>query len=156
MNKKFATLLATFGLIGFFPFAPGTAASLVVVVLVWLTTLLTGPISGWSLLVAAFGIYFVGIPAATITEKELGRKDPRPVVIDEVAGQLIALAFLPLTWQTMLMAFLLFRAFDIIKPFPINWLDKNLPGGFGIMTDDMLAGAFALGVGHLVLRFVLS
>jgi phosphatidylglycerophosphatase A len=156
MNKAFATFLATFGLIGFFPFAPGTAASLVVVVLVWLTSLLTGPISGWSLLVAALGIYFVGIPAATLTERELGQKDPRPIVIDEVAGQLVALAFLPLTWQTMLMAFLLFRIFDIIKPFPINWLDKNLPGGFGIMSDDMLAGAFALGVGHLVLRFVLS
>ncbi len=155
MNKKFATFLATFGLIGFFPFAPGTLASLMTVLLVWLTSLLTGPIGGWSILVAALGIYLVGIPASTITEKELSRKDPRPVVIDEVAGQLVALAFLPLTWQTMLMAFLLFRVFDIIKPFPINWLDKNLPGGFGIMSDDMLAGAFALGVGHLILRFVL-
>lgn len=155
MNKKFATHLATFGLIGFFPVAPGTLASLVTVLLVWLTALVSGiPISGWGILAAAAGFYLVGIPAATITERELGQKDPRPVVIDEVAGQLIALAFLPLSWLNMLMAFLLFRLFDILKPFPINWLDKNLPGGFGIMTDDILAGLFALASSHLILRFI--
>jgi len=54
----------------------------------------------------------------------------------------------------MLIAFLLFRAFDVIKPFPINWLDKNVPGGWGIMLDDVLAGAFALGCGHLLIRFI--
>lgn len=154
MSNKTNCWLATVGLIGFFPYAPGTAASLVTVVLVWLLSLLIGSPSGWGLLAAATGIYFIGVPAARDMEKELGRKDPRPVVIDEVAGQLIALAFVPLTWLGMLLSFFFFRAFDIIKPFPINWLDKNLPGGWGIMTDDVLAGLFALGCTHLALHYI--
>ncbi len=154
MSNKVNCWLATFGLIGFFPFAPGTAASLVTVALVWLISLVIGAVNGWVLIVAAVGIYFFGVPAARDMEKELGRKDPRPVVIDEVVGQLIALAFVPLTWLGMLLSFFFFRAFDIIKPFPISWLDKNLPGGWGIMTDDVVAGLFALGCTHLALLYI--
>jgi len=93
VKKEFLRWLATFGLIGFFPFAPGTAASIVTVAIVWLISLLAGPIGGWSLIAAALGLFFLGVPAARAMEAELGRKDPRPVVIDEVVGQLIALAF---------------------------------------------------------------
>ena len=154
MKKEFLRWLATFGLIGFFPIAPGTAASLATVVLVYLVSLLLGAVSGWGLIAAAIGLFFLGVPAAKAMEIELGRKDPHPVVIDEVVGQLIALAFVPLNWLGMLAAFFFFRAFDILKPFPISWLDRNIPGGWGIMLDDVLAGAVALGCTHLALLYV--
>ncbi len=92
----------------------------------------------------------VGIPAATIVAREFGRKDPSIVVIDEVAGQLIALIGLTATPGHALLALLLFRAFDITKPGPVRRLEA-LPEGTGIMLDDVAAGAFALVVGHVLI-----
>ncbi len=100
------------------------------------------------LVVIGFSLVF-GIPAATIVAREAGRKDPGFVVIDEVAGQAIALLFCPFDWIHPLIAVALFRLFDITKPFPIRRIE-NLPEGWGIVLDDVAAGLYALGVAWLL------
>ena len=94
----------------------------------------------------------VGIPAATLLARASGRKDPQFVVIDETAGQMITLLGAPLTWQALLAGFLLFRAFDIVKPPPVRWLEK-LPEGTGIVVDDIGAGIYALIILQALLHF---
>ena len=96
----------------------------------------------------------VGIPAATRIARALGKKDPGIVVIDETAGQLLTLLGAPLNWQSMLVGLILFRAFDITKPFPIRRLEK-LPEGTGIVVDDLGAGLYALAVMQLLLHFAI-
>ena len=91
----------------------------------------------------------IGIPAATIVARESGREDPGHVVIDEVAGQLIALITIPADWRHAALSLLLFRLFDIFKPPPIRHLER-LPAGTGIMLDDVAAGLFALAVAQLL------
>jgi phosphatidylglycerophosphatase A len=91
----------------------------------------------------------VGIPAATIVARESGRHDPQFVVIDEVAGQWIALIGSHANWRHALIALVLFRLFDITKPFPVRQLEK-LPEGWGIVLDDVGAGLYALGVASLL------
>jgi phosphatidylglycerophosphatase A len=94
----------------------------------------------------------VGIPAATRVARASGNKDPQQVVIDEVAGQWITLLFAPVSWKTLLAGFILFRGFDIVKPPPVRQLEK-LPGGTGIVLDDVAAGMFALAIMQLLLHF---
>ena len=91
----------------------------------------------------------LGVPAATIVEREAGRTDPGFVVIDEVIGQWIALLLSPAGWRHGLIALALFRLFDITKPFPVRRLER-LPGGWGIVFDDVAAGLYALVVASLV------
>jgi phosphatidylglycerophosphatase A len=93
--------------------------------------------------VAAVAVTLIGIPAATIVARESGREDPGHVVIDEVAGQLIALIAIPADWRRVLLSLLLFRLFDIVKPPPVRQLER-LPEGTGIMLDDVAAGLLAL------------
>jgi phosphatidylglycerophosphatase A len=97
-------------------------------------------------------VTLVGIPAATRVARASGTKDPQSVVIDEVAGQLIALIAVPLAWKTFLAGLILFRAFDIVKPPPVRQLER-LPEGAGIVLDDVAAGIFALVGMHLLLHF---
>jgi phosphatidylglycerophosphatase A len=101
---------------------------------------------------AAALVTAVGIPASTLVARESGRKDPGFVVIDEVAGQLIALIGVPLHWKTLLASLILFRVFDIVKPPPLRRLEK-LPGGMGIMADDIGAGLYALVVMQVLLHY---
>jgi len=96
-------------------------------------------------------VTLIGIPAATQVARASGVKDPQFVVIDEVAGQLIALIAVPLAWKTFLAGFILFRAFDIVKPPPVRQLEK-LPEGTGIVLDDVAAGIYALVVMQLLLH----
>jgi phosphatidylglycerophosphatase A len=91
----------------------------------------------------------LGIPAATIAAREAGREDPGFVVIDEVTGQWIALLGSPADWKHALIALVLFRVFDITKPFPARQLER-LPGGWGIVFDDVAAGLYALGVASVL------
>jgi phosphatidylglycerophosphatase A len=93
--------------------------------------------------IAALAATLVGIPAATIVARESGREDPGHVVIDEVAGQLIALIAIPADWRHAALSLLLFRLFDILKPPPIRQFER-IPKGTGIMLDDVAAGVFAL------------
>jgi phosphatidylglycerophosphatase A len=93
-----------------------------------------------------------GIPAATQVARASGLKDPQFVVIDEVAGQLITLIAVPVSWKSLLLGFILFRGFDIVKPPPVRQLEQ-LPEGTGIVIDDVGAGLYALAVMQIVLHF---
>ncbi|WP_263374975.1 phosphatidylglycerophosphatase A family protein [Granulicella aggregans] len=103
--------------------------------------------------VAALIATLIGIPAATIVARESGREDPGHVVIDEVAGQLIALLFLPADWPHAILGLLLFRFFDILKPPPVRQLER-LPAGTGIMMDDVAAGVLALIVSQILTHLI--
>jgi phosphatidylglycerophosphatase A len=155
----FACVVATAGCAGYLPFAPGTWGSLVGVLLYWLMlrhtslfapTLLhhagvtwAAPFVVWVvelvLLVSAVGIW-----AAEKMSIESGLKDPQFVVVDEVSGQMLTylLALAPANWKYLLLGFILFRVFDIWKPFPARQAEA-MPGGWGIMADDWVAGIYA-------------
>jgi len=147
-----ATLTATFLGAGHLRPGPGTWGSAITVVL-W-AALDHSLRSGWQL-PAALGLAVlaaaIGIPAATRVARACGNKDPQFVVIDEVAGQLVALLAVPLAWKTFLAGFILFRVFDIVKPPPVRQLEK-LPEGAGIVLDDVAAGCYALLVMQLLLH----
>jgi phosphatidylglycerophosphatase A len=136
-----ATLIATGCGIGLIPAAPGTWASLAALPVGWLVASAFG-VAG--LLVAAAFMFGAGCWAAARVAEASGIFDPGFVVIDEIAAQLLVLAACPLDWRFYLAAFLLFRIFDIGKPFPVNWLDRMVKGGFGIMVDDTAAAIYAL------------
>jgi phosphatidylglycerophosphatase A len=106
----------------------------------------------WATIIAASALTLIGIPAATLVARASGSKDPQFIVIDEAAGQLVALIAVPFAWKTFLAGFILFRVFDILKPFPIRRLER-LPEGTGIVVDDLGAGLYALSVMHLLLHF---
>lgn len=147
-----ATAVATFFGVGRLKPGPGTWGS-AAAVLLWAAvsrslppSLRTGTALGLAFLATA-----VGIPAATRVSRASGKKDPQSVVIDEVAGQLIALIGVPLAWKTFLTGFILFRAFDIVKPPPVRQLEK-LPEGIGIVLDDLAAGVCAFVLMQLILH----
>jgi phosphatidylglycerophosphatase A len=148
-----ATLVATFFGAGRLKPGPGTWGSLVTVI-VWALASSRIPVANrtWATIVAAAAVTLIGIPAATLVARSSGLKDPQFVVIDEVAGQLVALIAVPLAWKTFLAGLILFRVFDIWKPFPIRRLER-LPDGTGIVVDDLGAGLYALAVMHLLLHF---
>ncbi|PYX94943.1 MAG: phosphatidylglycerophosphatase A, partial [Acidobacteria bacterium] len=97
-------------------------------------------------------VVLIGIPATTRVARASGLKDPQFVVIDEVAGQLITFVGIPLTWKSLLLGFILFRVFDILKPPPVRQLER-IPEGAGIVLDDVGAGLYGLAVMHLLLHF---
>jgi phosphatidylglycerophosphatase A len=148
-----AMLVATFFGIGRLRPGPGTWAS-AATMLLWAALAHFLPLSLRTPIALALALFVVliGIPAATRVARTSGVKDPQFVVIDEVAGQLVALIAVPLAWKSFLAGFILFRAFDILKPPPVRQLEA-LPEGTGIMLDDVAAGLYALGVVHLFLRF---
>lgn len=144
MNRTTATArvaigICTFGYIGYFPFAPGTMGSLSGLVVYWL--LHAAGAGQWELVTIAV-LLAAGVWSATIAERHFGGIDPGPVVIDEVAGMLITLAFVPPGWAAAITGFFVFRLFDIIKPFPAGRLER-LHGGLGIMADDAMAAVYA-------------
>lgn len=153
-KSRFSWLIATFFYIGYMKPGPGTYASAVTVVLWWAAAHLIP--ANWLLLVAlgvAVLITLLGIPPSTVVARESGREDPGFVVIDEVAGQMIALIGAPVTWNYLIAGLILFRIFDILKPFPLRRLE-NLPEGTGIMMDDVGAGLYALLLLQLWIHFV--
>ena len=124
---------------GFSPVASGTAGSLVALPLIWALV----ELGGWqALLGGTVVVTGIGFWAAEGVARWTGRNDPREVVIDEIAGQMVTLLFVPLTVQTVVAGFLLFRVADIWKPFPAR-RSEALPGGLGIMMDDLIAGVYA-------------
>jgi phosphatidylglycerophosphatase A len=140
MVTKLAILLATAFGAGYAPVAPGTAGSLVAIVIAYL---LRDTLAPWHFAVLAILTFAPAVWSADVTAKTLKRKDPGLVVIDEVIGQWLAIAGArTVTWQTCLAAFALFRLFDIWKPAPVRQLEA-LPGGLGINADDAMAGLYA-------------
>ena len=123
--------------VGYVPFAPGTFGS-AAGLLIWYLL----PVSPVAQGFAVAAIVVLGSWSGTRAEHYLGRSDPGQVVIDEVAGMLVTLFLVNVGWAGALLAFLLFRLFDIVKPYPANRLER-LPGGIGIMADDLMAGVYA-------------
>jgi phosphatidylglycerophosphatase A len=142
--KGVAVFVASFGFVGYFPIAPGTAGSLAALVLFAFIRWIGVPAVELGAIIAVFAI---GVWAAHGTEIALGRKDPGVVVIDEVLGMLMTLALLPLSLTGIALGFLFFRILDVVKPYPAAQLE-HLHGGLGIMADDAVAGLYA----HLALR----
>lgn len=139
--RGLALLIATMMGIGRIPFAPGTAASLAVFLVFF--PLRECFFLKWSLVA---GLIVVGVWASGEAEKALGLRDPSSVVIDEAAGMALVMAFFPQAgWITLVSGLLLFRIFDILKPFPIRNLEK-FPAGWGIVADDLGAAFYALAV----------
>ena len=135
---------------GLAPKAPGTFGTIAAVPLVCLlaySTTLTGYLLV-TLIASVLGIWLCGR-----TAKDMMVHDDSSIVWDEIAGLLITMIAVPLSWQTLLLGFVLFRIFDILKPWPISYLDARVHGGFGIMIDDILAGMFALILMHITLYF---
>lgn len=152
-SPLWAELSATFFEIGRMHPGPGTWGSAAAVAL-WAAIAFELPPALRTPVCVVLALLFtlIGIPAATRVARDSGTKDPQFVVIDEVAGQLIALVAAPLAWKTFLAGFILFRVFDITKPPPVRQLEK-LPEGVGIVLDDVAAGLYAsLGM-QLLLHF---
>jgi len=148
-----ATLVATFFGVGRLRPGPGTWGSAATVLLWWLVARWIAPAwQPWAAVFLAATAALVGIPAATRVARASGLKDPQFVVIDEVAGQLITLIAAPMAWKSLLLGFILFRGFDIVKPPPVRSLER-LPEGTGIVIDDVAAGLYGLAVMQIVLHF---
>ena len=147
-----STIVASVFGIGYFSVAPGTVMSAIALPLAILIALFGG--GGMALLGSAIIVLVIGILACADHVRETGRQDPPECVIDELAGQWIACSFALLTFNGLipvrpislpafLLAFVLFRLFDIWKPWPVSWADEKLEGGIGVMTDDAIAGLMA-------------
>jgi phosphatidylglycerophosphatase A len=154
-KTRWAWLVATFFGAGYMKPGPGTYGSAAALLLWYGAAHLFLP--GFTVLaiagaVAAIAVTLIGIPAATITARESGRKDPGFVVVDEVAGQFVALIAIRPDWKHAVLGFLLFRLFDILKPPPVRQLEQ-LPEGTGIMLDDIAAGVLALIFGLIAAHF---
>jgi phosphatidylglycerophosphatase A len=146
--KQFAKVLATFFGVGYFPVAPGTLTSAIIVLLYkfFLHRL------DWPIYLLLFFVFFaLGVYVSDVTSRMMKKEDPRTVVIDEAAGQYIALFLLNPSWTMCVASFFLFRFFDILKPFPIRRFE-TFPGGLGIMLDDIAAAIFT---GILINSFLL-
>ncbi len=155
---KSLILLISSGLYtGYIPFASGTFATALAILLFWpLAGLNHGPLteSGiWIYLLVVAVVSVIGTWASNFAEKHHGEKDPHKVVIDEIAGFGVTMILVPYTWPWLIAAFFLFRLFDVWKPYPIRGLQR-LPGGYGIMIDDLIAGAYSCVLLHAAMFFI--
>jgi phosphatidylglycerophosphatase A len=142
LKQRLALALATCFGIGDLPKAPGTWASLVALPFAWL---IQSALGMFALLAASLIVFFVGWWASSVYVAWIGAEDPAPVVIDEIAGQWLTLVLAdPQRWWLWLLGFAVFRLFDIVKPWPVSWADRNVTGGLGVMLDDILAGLYGL------------
>jgi len=131
---------------GLSPVAPGTFGTIAAIPIVFFMANLSLPVYiALTVLCAIAGIYICGKAATNV-----GVHDHGAIVWDEIVGYMIAMVAIPVSWHSMLVAFILFRIFDIAKPWPISWLDKHCSDGFGIMIDDVVAGLAALALMHLI------
>ncbi|MBN2466980.1 MAG: phosphatidylglycerophosphatase A [Deltaproteobacteria bacterium] len=146
-HHRFSIFLATGFYSGYCPLAPGTAGTAVGILFFWCFSHL----SPFLYLLTLGAFVFLAAWLAGEAEKILQTKDSPHIVIDEIAGFLITMTSIPCTWVTVGAGFILFRFFDILKPFPARWIDKNASGGWGIVLDDVVAGAYAAIVLHGVL-----
>jgi len=140
-------LLATWFGAGYLPKAPGTWGSFGALPFAWVIVDIGG---ARALAVAALVVFVVGLWASKVYMDKTGAHDPGAIVIDEVAGQWIVLLAAPLDPVAYTAGFVLFRLFDVVKPWPISWADKRIGGAWGVMMDDVLAGLAGLGVLYLL------
>jgi len=148
LRSRLAVAFASFGYVGFAPAAPGTVGAAAAIPFF---LLLRRADSAWLEIAVCAAIVAAGAWSARLTEAALGVEDPGPVVIDEVVGMFVSLLFLPATWPVIAAAFLAFRVFDIVKPWPAGRLE-HVPGGWGVMADDVMAGVYANLAVQLLIR----
>lgn len=144
-----AAWIGTFFYSGLLPKAPGTWGTLAALPFAWLIAWLTAPV--W-LLAAGAALFLIGWWASEIYENHLGEHDAGEIVVDEAAAVWLLLAMVPLNLWFYAAGFVLFRAFDILKPWPIKWVDQRVGRGFGIMIDDVLAALYAAPLMYGLLR----
>jgi phosphatidylglycerophosphatase A len=147
-SDKVILLFATWFGAGFIPYAPGTWGSLAALPFAAGAYSLGFVFSCLALLI----IFFFSIPVSGQASRIMKVEDPSPVVIDEVAGIFVTMFLIPVSWSTLAAGFVLFRIFDIIKPFPVGLIDKKIKGGAGIVLDDIMAGVYA----NVCLRIILT
>jgi len=135
---------------GLAPVAPGTAGTLVAIPVY----LLLQPLAPGIYLPLVVALFVAGIPICAFTAKRLDVHDHPGIVWDEVVGYLVTMAFAPAGWLWVVAGFVLFRIFDVAKPWPIKWLDRQVHGGFGIMLDDLVAGVFSAAVLQLMVIYL--
>jgi phosphatidylglycerophosphatase A len=146
-----AKAIATAGGAGYMPVAPGTAGTAVAVPLAWLMSDLGLPIY----LAITVGITLLGIAAAHVADEAWGTHDSQRIVIDEVAGYLVTMAFVSRhSWIALSAGFVVFRVLDVVKPPPARWVDQKMPGGPGVVLDDVVAGLYGAGLMVLMMHFV--
>ena len=145
--QRVAVGFATVGPFGFVPIAPGTAGSVAGLALFWAVRSLR---STWLEVVVILSVTVAGVAASSAAEAKFRRRDPGVVVIDEVAGMMVTLFAVPVGFIGAIVGFFAFRLFDIVKPFPGRQAER-LPAGWGVMTDDLVAGIYAQGLLRLFL-----
>lgn len=149
VNAVAKAIATAFGA-GYSPIAPGTCGTAVTVPLAWALARL----SVWEFSIVVLAIITIGIWAAGRADRAWGTHDSGRIVIDEVAGYLVTMALVDRAhWIPLAVGFVVFRALDITKPPPIRWLDENLPGGFGVVIDDVAAGVLGMGIMVALDRF---
>ena len=146
-----AALLATWFGTGFLPVVPGTCASMAALPCAALLVWLGGPTL---LLAVGAALFVVGMWAADAYMAAVKIHDPAAIVIDEVVGQWVAVALLPLDPVVYALGFVLFRVLDVVKPWPANFIDRAVTGGLGVMLDDVVAGAYAAGALWLIVPWL--
>ena len=135
---------------GLSPVAPGTAGTLIGIPVVIFFQFLPTVVA----LIGTLLIVLLSVWVAGVVTRQIGVEDHPSIVIDEIAGYVLAMTMIPLTWWTMIVGFLIFRLLDIYKPPPAGWLDRNCTGGFGITADDIVAGIYANLIMHGFLYFL--
>ena len=149
--RRLALVLATWGGVGFSPLAPGTAGTLAAIPVFLLLALLPW----WLYVVSVLAIAILACWAAEEAERIFGEEDSHCVVIDEAVGFFVTMTAVPVTGTYLIAGFCLFRLFDILKPPPLRFVERTVPGGWGVVLDDVLAGIYA-GICLRVLSILLS
>jgi phosphatidylglycerophosphatase A len=145
--RRFILFLSSNAGLGYFPVAPGTVGTLAGVPVFFLLAPLPAPLYALTWV----GILFLAFWVSGAAGRYYGVVDDGRIVIDELVGYLVTVAFLPFSWTTALLGFACFRFFDISKVFPANWFDRRLKNGYGVVLDDVVAGLY----GALALRLIL-
>ena len=148
--RRFVILCATWGGTGFSPFASGTVGTLGAIPFYLALSRLSLPL--YLLTALAFTLFACWVSGHA--EQVFGEKDSGKIVIDEVAGYLVTMIALPLSWQAVAAGFFFFRLFDVLKPQPARWFDRSLKNGYGVVLDDIAAGIYACLATHLIVRFL--
>jgi len=146
--RRFALFLASNAGLGYSPVAPGTVGTLAGIPVYYLLSPLPAPLFALTWV----GLLFLSFWVAGVAGRIYGVVDDGRIVIDELVGYLVTVAFLPFNWTTAVLGFLLFRFFDITKIPPARWFDRNLKNGYGVVLDDVVAGIY----GAIVLRLLLA
>ena len=149
MNRFFLILATGFG-VGYSPVAPGTLGTLVAIPIYYFLSEIPSPLYEITLI----GFIFLSVWISEKAEIFFVKKDDQRIVIDEIVGFLITMLWIPKTTRFIIIGFILFRFFDILKPIPIRRLEKGLKGGYGVVLDDVAAGAYANIILHLIYLFI--